>query len=518
MVQADALSRRADHNDGKEDNQEITLIPLDAIINAVLSDLLTEIAENQERDPEVVEALQWQKKKGKTPPSFHPEDWRSNEGLVYFKNKLYIPPDQELRRKIVAMHHEPEVMGHPGVFKTTEEVSREYWWPKMKTFIQQYVRGCAICQSNKVNTHPTTPESMPIKSQSRRPFGTITVDHITDLPRSKGYDTIQVMVDHDVTKGAIFAACTKQIDALGTAQIMDKEVYRRFGLPERIISDRGPQFAAKAFREWNKVLGIETRMSTAYHPQTDGETERVNQELEVALRIYCNANPETWADKLHHFEFAHNHRTHEVTKQTPFLLMMGYQPNAVGTVLPEGKVPATQQRLIQLSKDREEARSAINLASEQVKERIKRTSVPFTQGMKVWLDGRNLKTGYPHRKLAPKRLGPFRIKKVMGRTTYRLQLPNKWKVHDVFHGSMLTPYHETTEHGRNYIEPPPDIVEGEEEYEVENILSHRIRRGKQEYLVSWKGYSASENEWLTETNLQHAKDTLRTYKKRHKIR
>ena len=161
----------------------------------------------------------------------------------------------------------------------------------MYTFVRNYVVGCAVCQQNKVNTHPTTPPLTPIKSNRGRPFAMITMDFITDLPTSHGYDSILVVVDHGLTKGVILIPCMKTFGALETADALLRNVYRRFRLPDILISDRGPQFTLHTFREMGKLLGITLRMSTAYHPQTDGQTERLNQELETYLWIYCRNNP-----------------------------------------------------------------------------------------------------------------------------------------------------------------------------------------------------------------------------------
>ena len=146
--------------------------------------------------------------------------------------------------------------------------------------------------------------------------------------------------------------------------------------------------------------------------------------------------------------------------------------------------------------------------------------IPFKLGDKVLLEGTNLKLPYPYRKLAPKREGPFEIIEVMGPVTFKLKLPRQWKIHPVFHATLLTPYRTTKEHGPDYIRPPPDIIEGEEEYEVEAILNHRIRgqRNKRyEYFLAWKGQDATENSWEPESNLKHAPDLLNAYKKRHRL-
>ncbi|ESK83052.1 hypothetical protein Moror_16945 [Moniliophthora roreri MCA 2997] len=139
-------------------------------------------------------------------------------------------------------------------------------------------------------------------------------------------------------------------------------------------------------------------------------------------------------------------------------------------------------------------------------------------GQKVWLEGKNLNFGYPSKKLAPKREGPFEIESVLGPVTYKLALPEQWKIHPVFHASLLSPYKRNEVHGRNFLKPPPDLIEGQEEHKIEAIIGHTPKRKPQRFLVSWKGYPSAENEWLWEEDFEHAKETLADYKKANKLR
>ena len=152
--------------------------------------------------------------------------------------------------------------------------------------------------------------------------------------------------------------------------------------------------------------------------------------------------------------------------------------------------------------------------------RLPAAQVPLKLGDKVLLDTKNLRLPYVSRKLIPKRVGPFTIVKVLGPVTFKLKLPEKWKIHPVFHAALLTPYHTTKEHGPDYVRPPPiptpESTEGEE-WEVEAILSHRTRGTQKQYLVAWKGWPASENSWEPEKHLKNAQSILRNYKKRHKL-
>ena len=135
----------------------------------------------------------------------------------------------------------------------------------------------------------------------------------------------------------------------------------------------------------------------------------------------------------------------------------------------------------------------------------------------MWLENRNLNIPYQSRKLAPKREGPFVVEQVLGPVTYRLKLPKQWCIHPVFHTSLLMPYRETETHGPNYTTPPPDLVNGQEEFEVEAILTHRKRGAGYQYLVRWKGYGPNDNSWEPERNLSNAADVLKAYKLRRQL-
>jgi len=327
------------------------------------------------------------------------------------------------------------------------------------------------------------------------------------------------VVDHGLTKGVIFIPCNKTIDALGTADLLLHHVYKRFGLPDTIISDRGPQFAAKVFRELGTLLGIKLAMSTAYHPQTDGETERVNQELEVYLRIFCSNNPETWKSFLSLAEFTHNNQSHSARNASPFYLMMGYDPKTFPMPHLKSDVPAAEQRIKELQQVRDEALATHELARQRMLKHATRKFKPFKKGDKVWLEGKNLKFGYPTKKLAPKREGPFPILEVLSPLVYKLKLPEQWRIHPVFHASLLTPYRENEEHGPNFTSSPPDIVDNEEEYEVEAILAHRKQGRGYKFLIKWEGYPSSENTWEPPSHfMPRGKAILDAYKKKKKLK
>ena len=309
-------------------------------------------------------------------------------------------------------------------------------------------------------------------AQSTRPFANCSMDFITDLPPVDGFDSILVMVDQGLTKGVILTPCSKTITAKDTGKLLLENLYKRFGLPDKIISDQGPQFASKSFIELLKLLGITSTLSTAYHPQTDRTMDWVNQEIEAYLSIYCTSHPEDWLTAIHTLEFMHNNRRHADRQSTPFELMFGNSPVAIPYTFKNTKFPNLEDKMKTLQKNREEALAAHELARTRMIEQGKSTFTPFKQGDKVWLDTQNIKMNY-HKKIGPKREGPFKITKVIRPVTYRLKLPTRWKIHPIFHATLLRQYKETDVYGVNFPRPPPDLVEGEEVYKVEWILKHR---------------------------------------------
>ncbi|KAI5117173.1 hypothetical protein M0805_005598 [Coniferiporia weirii] len=339
------------------------------------------------------------------------------------------------------------------------------------------------------------------------------MDFITDLPLSNNYDSIMVVIDHDSSKGIVLIPCTKTLDAIGTAKLYHDNVYKHFGLPRRIISDRGPQFTSQVFQTLCTRLGIKSKLSTAYHPQTDGQMEHMNQEVEAYLRIYCGTSPHTWTDSLTDLEFSHNIQTHSVTKTSPFNIILGYDPILIPLVIEDTDIPSLALRLRLLSSIWKEALTAHDLAHTHMVRHGARRFRPFKLGDKVWLKATNLHFPNRSRKLAPKREGPFPIVQVLSPLNYCLKLPPAWKIHPVFHASLLSAYTETDIHRPPFTQPPPNQIEGHQEFEIEAIVSHKGNGNQRRFLVKWTGYPSSENQWLPKTALSHATNTLKTYKK-----
>jgi len=326
MGLADALSRR-DEVDTSLDNTAVTMLPTvsDVLIHALDVKLAEQIADLTAADPLVQDAWTAMSQHTFLFPHASFDDWTFLEGsALYFKGCLYVL--EPVYQDLVHFLHCSPAGGHGSYFRTVHLVQRDYWWPGLTTCIHRFVAGCATCQANKVNTHPTVPGLCPISSSASRLFQQISYNMIMDLPLSSGFNSVLIVVNHGLTKGVIFIPCHKASDAAGIATLFFKHVFAHFGLHDKVILDRGPQFASAFAKELACLLKYDVALSTAYHPQTDGESERVNQELETYLRIFCQGQPMKWADLLPMAKFLHNSATHSVTNQTLFSLMMGFEP------------------------------------------------------------------------------------------------------------------------------------------------------------------------------------------------
>ena len=306
-----------------------------------------------------------------------------------------------------------------------------------------------------------------------------------------------------------FAACTTTVDAPGAAKLFRDKVFAAHGLPVSIVSDRDTRFKSEFWSALMGLLGVKHKMSTAFHPQTDGQTERVNRVLEEYLRHYVNPSHDDWDEWLPLAEFAYNNSVHEAVGDTPFFLNYGVHPRVPGAVrtqtqpvAPGADFAARMAEIIAKAKERLKSarQKALRVANPARREAI------FKVGDQVLLSSRNITMKTPGtNKLLPKYLGPFKVTEVLSPVTYRLDLPTGMKCHNVFHAGLLL---EFKSDGR--AQPPPpalefDDGEGGQWFELDRVLSHRQvrvgRRSLTQYLVSWKGYGDEWNEWRDESGV-----------------
>ncbi|KIO17550.1 hypothetical protein M407DRAFT_84869, partial [Tulasnella calospora MUT 4182] len=496
----DALSRRSDHRpeEGAEE-PSLTLLPPSKIVEVNANDD-EEVA--LASDQEVIQDEM--------------KDYTLEQGILKYRNRIYVPNDEEIKRMLLQLYHDSVMAGHPGQAKTLDLVSRGYYWPSQKAYVNRYVDGCDTCQRNKPQ-HRSTGLLKPLPVPTG-PWQDLSYDFITKLPKTRqGNDTILVVVDRLLKEGHFVATKELGLDAKKTADLFITNVWRLHGTPARIVSDRGPQFNAPFIKAFYKGLGINPIYSTAYHPQTDGQTERTNQNVEGFLRMYCSHRQDDWDELLPFAEFAYNNSIHSSIGTSPFMASRGYNPMFTNMPSAAQSSPEAEERLERIKFLQEEIQSAMTLAQERQKRfynEHRDQEAELEENDRVWLESKNITTDRPSTKLAAKRLGPYHIKKKISSHAYELDLPSTMKIHPVFHISLLTRYEEDTIPGRIQPTPPPVIVDEEEEWEVEAILNSRYYRKKLQYLIKWKGFDDSHNSWQPEADVEHCQELVEEYHRR----
>jgi hypothetical protein len=426
-----------------------------------------------------------------------------------------ITPCQEDRQKAIKLCHDDLVSGHRGTDNTLKLLNRHYYWEKMKQDVQSYVKSCDICNKVKHARHRPYGLLQPIDPPEGA-WKTITMDFITKLPRARephlvrDYDSILVVCDK-LTKFSYFLPFREEYTAEDLAYIFFRNIFANHGMPEEIISDRDKLFTSKF---WESLCGLtrtKRKLSTSFHPQTDGQTERTNQTLEQYLRCYSNYLQTDWVELLPIAQFCFNNHD-STTGVTPFYANYGFHPRfELGM-----EAYSNQKATIKVDMMRQ-LHEKLNMDIRFLNERMakyanaKRLGGPtLREGDPVYLIRRNIKTKRPSSKLDHVKLGPFRIKEVKGPVTFTLELPEDMKIHPTFHKSLLEP---APRNAKLATSVPLDEDMSNKEYDVEKVLKRKLIDDEPHYLIKWLGYDESENSWEPETNLSKA--VLRQTKKDH---
>lgn len=509
-------------------------------------------------DPHYREALKSLRTEDDPSLSAFPQYYVGDNGLVYFEDwngaaRLAVP--SSLRLGVIKEIHDTITEGaHAGYHRTYNRIANTYYWPRMSRDIKKYTSTCDICQKSKPRRHAPVGFLQPIAIPSR-PFEVVTMDFIPELPKSQGYDNCFVIVDK-LTKYGLFIPTTTGISAEDTAKLFFQHVVAHYGLPRQVISDRDTRWSASFWEQLCKHMDICRALTTSHHPQADGQTEILNQGLEIALRAYVSATRDDWSDHLDALMLSYNSSTHTATGYAPAYLLRGYLPvtgstlihqassiprpsprrtsgggdEGSGTTPPDSSISVHQhadEMAEQFHADRHRAQQALKLgqAHQQKAYNRGRLQREFKEGDLVVINPHSLEllrqeTGRG-RKLLMKYDGPFEVMQKVSSVAYWLRLPASYGIHPVINIAHLEAYQAS----------PPELGERPRrrmnradfndmpEVEVERIVAQKWKRGKggrriMMYRTRYVGMDAEEDEWLTRNELRNAPDVLNDWQLR----
>ena len=443
------------------------------------------------------------------------------------------PSPATLRTRALDAVHSLPSAGHFGAARTYAAAARLLFWPSLARDVVAFVDSCASCQRAKHSTTRGAGVALPLPIPSA-PLEALAMDWVGPLPSADGFDCILV-VSCRLSKLTVFIPARTTDAAADTATRFRDSWFRRFGLPTSIVSDRDPRIVSHFWDALMRQLGVHLKLSSSSHPQTDGQSERNIQTLEILLRHWVSATQTNWLRFLPELEFAFNSSTHSATGFPPFTTLQGFLPRSPATALTSPPlltppssvtvVPSAVLTLVDhLKAIHAHARDAI-AASQRASAALydgRHTPRVFKVGDLVLLSRASARH-IPARalpgtaaKLELRWLGPFPVAEVRGPRTYRLSLPPTLAginpVIDIEKLVPFTPSNPALFPNRLTTPPPPVVIHGEEEWEVEAILAKRLFRGRRlQFLVKWKGYPASDSSWEPLGNLLHARDLVRRF-------
>jgi hypothetical protein len=438
-----------------------------------------------------------------------------DSGLLCHHDRIYVPDANNLRLRVLQYKHDHILSRHTGQNKTLAVIRREYVWPNLRTFVQEFCNSCTTCKRSKAPCHKPYGllKQLPVPE---RPWNSISMDFIKHLLESDGHTTILVIVDR-LSKQGIFIPTVDEITAPQLAQLFVIHVFSKHGVPLHVTCNRRSKFVSHFFQSLRQALDMKIHFTSGYHPEGDGQTEQLNQTLEQYLRIFCNYQQDNWSPLLPLGEFAYNNAPSASTGTSPFFANKGYHLNI--TVHPERKLASqcTREFVVNLNELHAELHNQLSTAQKRYQgpTDCRQTPAPnFKVGEQAFVKAENICTTRPSKKLSEKSLGPFDIIAQPGTHSVTLQLlDHLCAIHPVFHVSQLEPTTPNTI--PNHTQPPPPLIEidGEIEYEITAILDSKIdNRWKCRllYFVRWAGYEGidEEHSWLPATELEHAQELL----------
>lgn len=432
---------------------------------------------------------------------------RMHGGLWWHRDRLFVP--KSLREIIPTQFHGLQTTGHWGVMKTLSLIGRKFSWPKMRTDIINFIKGCQLCQQVNVD-HWSAPGRLIPLDIPERPWSIIGIDYIVKLPNSNGFDSILVVVDH-LHKGAHLIPAKEKWNAIDLADIFIDKIFCYHGLPDKIVSDRGSTFVSQFFTTFLRKLGFKTNASTAFHPQANGQVERINGILEDYLRHFVAHEQTDWSRLTAMAEFAYWNSVSSTTGYSPFFATHGFHPK-FNTLTNSSAVPKADEFVKHLEKvavDLELHLRDAKIAQEKFynfQTRGERADTSYSAGNWVWLSRRNIKTRRNSEKLDYQRIGPFQVVKMVGKNAAQLSLTHEYRMlHPIFNVSLLMPAVFSRESRTDMMASSDSRMLGW--LAVRSILVHnRDQYGNHKYLLWWTGRGYHEDSWVKLGNISTGMD------------
>lgn len=435
----------------------------------------------------------------------------TKEGITRFRDRLWVPTDDALRREILQEAHSAPYSVHPGSTKMYKDLQMHYWWPGMKGDVAKFVAQCLTCQQVKAEHQRPAGllEPLPVPEWK---WEKITMDFVVGLPVTKrGFDAVWVVVDR-LTKSAHFIPIKTTYDSSRLAEIYIKEIIRLHGIPTTVVSDRDPRFTSAFWKNLQSALGTSLAFSTAFHPQTDGQSERVIQILEDMLRAATMDYPGSWDAKLPLVEFTYNNSYQKTIGMAPYEALYGRKCRSplhwdeVGERIVLGP-ELVQQSAEVIKRVRERMMTAQSRQKSYADQR--RRELEFNVGDHVFLKVAPMKgvVRFGKRgKLNPRYVGPFEILERIGTLAYRVALPpHLSSVHNVFHVSTLRKYVSDPSHVLNYETQnlAPDMSYEEKPIKIIQREERKLRkRAINMVKVQWANHTEREATWESEDNMR----------------
>ncbi|XP_072953432.1 uncharacterized protein [Typha angustifolia] len=440
-------------------------------------------------------------------PSSNPEHEERN-GLVLEHGRIKVPRNEELRRLLMAHFHDTPIAGHEGVLRTYKRLAQNCTWTGMKTDVKKYVRECQICQRVKSEALKPSGLLQPLPIPERI-WEDISMDFIEGLPEVRGQSVVFVVVDR-LSKYAHFITLSHPFSAKRVAEIFVREVARLHGMPRTIVSDRDRIFISEFWSEFFRLQGTQINLSSAYHPETDGQTEVVNRGLEQYLRCFVADRPKDWVKFLPWAEWSYNTAHHSSIGMTPFEAVYGRTPPVLRAY---DRLAATDRTELDLElADRDETLRRLKTHLATAQNRMKQTHDKGRREREFEVDQLVFVRAQPYRqstlrpilnqKLGYKYYGPYRVLQRIGPVAYRLDLPEGTRIHPVFYVSALK-----AQIGPNHVvgSTLPEPMEEDGSNEPVRVLSRRRRRQgsrlETEVLIEWLGKPTDESTWELEADI-----------------